>query len=67
MNEISLTEMTYKLVQHKIAFSIYFPASEHFVVTVTENVNNEQLRVLVELGGVLEKNGTVRILGKLDD
>jgi hypothetical protein len=57
-------EIAQELLDNLISFSVHTPGkdSDLWVITVTDSLTNDQLKVLVKHGGLLEPNGIVRLL-----
>jgi ethanolamine utilization protein EutQ (cupin superfamily) len=58
--------MVLKLAQAGIGFTAWFNSEteEFFTIRVTDSLTNDQLKVLVDLGGMLQKDGQVMLIGK---
>jgi hypothetical protein len=62
---MALLEVVTKLAEAKITFTCWFTGDNHWTIQVKESLNNEQLKALVELGGSLQENGIVMLIGKV--
>ena len=51
----------------QIPFTVHYPSKSSMVVTVTDSINNAQLRVMTELGANLHTNGTLLLLVVWDE
>jgi hypothetical protein len=59
---VDLEDVLHELIEGRVAFTVHYPTDESAVVTITESLTNEGLRLAVEHGAVVESNGRVRIL-----
>ena len=55
------------LMDRRIAFSVHYPTKTSWVVTITDKLNNEQLKIVVYLGGSMGPQDALYILGNFDN
>lgn len=60
MDDVS--EVVHKLLEERVPFTVGYSGDSHAVVVVTDSVNNEAVRLLGELGAIMDQGGVFRIL-----
>jgi hypothetical protein len=58
----NLEDVLHILIEENIPFTVHYPTKNSAVITSDSGLNNTQLRVVVEHGGVIGPDGKIQIL-----
>jgi hypothetical protein len=56
-----------KLVKNNVPFTVHYPSDNSCVFTITEHLNNAQLKVVTDLGAIWTLNSLMILINDLGE